>query len=303
MSFYTFLRSHSPLTHRGVQKRINEIYQEQKAALEKLTQKNVQQEEELQNVYNELKNMQQTMNEIKKQNEANLIILESTCRNSAEGTWAAIFNQTIHKENKNWLKDVSFSPGRWAVGYQYLYVLYRVLNEVHPQNILELGLGQSTKMIAQYAIAFPNIIHQVVEHDPQWISFFAQNYKLPRNTKLVRLDREFSPYKEADKVRVFKGFKKHFQGQKFDFISIDAPLGGDMKQYARIDVLQMLPEILAENWVIMIDDCNRSGEQHTVKEMEEKLKISGIAYAKGKYSGAKDCVVLAAEKMKFVCSM
>ena len=222
-------------------------------------------------------------------------------RDISEAVWAEIYNSTITKSR--WLKDKAFSPGRWAVGYPYLYVMYRILNEVQPQNILELGLGQSTKMIGQYTSYYKRVHHQVVEHDPEWIDFFKKNYSLSERTKLIQLNREFVPYKEAEKVRVFKDFSQTFKGQKFDFISIDAPLGGDMKEYARIDVLQMIPTCLAEDFIIMIDDCERSGEKRTVMEMERVLQENQILYRKGKYSGKKDCIVIAANVLKFVCSM
>lgn len=221
-------------------------------------------------------------------------------RNASEAVWAEIFDNAI--TGSEWLADTAFSPGRWAVGYPYLYVMYRVLNEVHPRNILELGLGQSTRMIAQYA-ACCKARHQIVEHDPEWIEFFARSFKLPPCSSIVTLDRELVPYKEAEAVRVFKDFSKTFAGQRFDFISIDAPLGGDMKQYARIDVLQLLPDCLAEDFVIMLDDCERPGEQHTWKEMEHALDSHGVKYATGVYSGKKDCWIMSSESLKFVCSM
>lgn len=222
-------------------------------------------------------------------------------RDISEAVWAEVYNNTI--VDSPWLKDKAFSPGRWAVGYPYLYVMYRILNEVQPQNILELGLGQSTKMIGQYTSCYKGVHHQVVEHDPEWIDFFKKNYLLSKRTKLIQLNREFVPYKEAEKVRVFKDFSQTFKGQKFDFISIDAPFGGDMKEYARIDVLQMIPACLAEDFIIMIDDCERSGEKHTVVEMERVLQENQISYRKGKYSGKKDCIVIASNVLKFVCSM
>ena len=222
-------------------------------------------------------------------------------RYASEGVWGTIFNQVI--KDSTWLKDTAFAAGRWAVGYQYLYAVYRILNEVKPQNILELGLGQSTKLISQYAAACPSVHHQIVEHDPLWMDFFRKNYNLPGNTEMVQLDREFVPYKEAEKVRVFKNFAETFKGQKFDFISIDAPLGGDMKQYARIDVLQLLPDCLADSFIIVIDDAERSGETHTIREMTETLKRNDISFAQGRYSGKKDCVVICSENLKFVCSM
>ena len=54
-------------------------------------------------------------------------------------------------------KDKSFSPGRWAVGYPYLYVLYRALDEVQTAADPRTGPGQSTRMIAQYAAAHEDV--------------------------------------------------------------------------------------------------------------------------------------------------
>ena len=76
-----------------------------------------------------------------------------------------------------------------------------------------------------------------------------------------------------------------------------------MKQYARIDVLGMLPGCLAESFIIIIDDAERSGETHTIKEMSEALKSARIPFAMGRYSGKKDCMVICSDDLKFVCSM
>ena len=224
-----------------------------------------------------------------------------SARHASEAVWAQIFNNTISESL--WLKDKTFSPGRWAVGYPYLYGMYRVLNETRPKRILELGLGQSTRMIAQYAAAFQDVEHIVVEHDPEWVEFFCNDFPLPKNTKVVMLEREMVPYKDAEAARVFKGFKETFQGQKFDFISVDAPLGGDMKQYARIDVLHLIPDGLGENFVIMVDDCNRIGENNTVKEIENKLIELNIPISVGKYCGRKDCSLVCVKKFTFLTTM
>lgn len=222
-------------------------------------------------------------------------------RFASEAVWAETFNNTIN--GSAWLKNTAFSPGRWAVGYPVLYVMYRVLNEARPQRILELGLGQSTRMIGQYVATHEGVEHVVVEHDPEWIAFFKNDFALSERTEILQLDREMVPYKEAEAVRVFQGFREALAGKKFDFIFIDAPLGGDMKQYARIDVLRLLPECLSENFVIMIDDAERGGETHTVAEMEKRLREHGILCRRGRYSGKKDCVVLTPEHMGFLTTM
>ena len=222
-------------------------------------------------------------------------------RHAAEAVWAQIFNNTI--TNSTWLRDKTFSPGRWAVGYPYLYTMYRVLNETHPKRILELGLGQSTRMIAQYAAAFQDVEHIVVEHDQNWIDFFCNDFVMSERTKIVQLGLEMKSYKEAESVRVYKGFKETFKGHKFDFISIDAPIGWDMKAYSRIDVLNLIPDGLAENFVILVDDCNRSGENNTTQEIMQCLAGQHMAYQTGKYVGEKISVLICPEHMGFLCSM
>lgn len=222
-------------------------------------------------------------------------------RNAAEGTWANVFHDTI--QDSPWLTNTTFSPGRWAVGYPFLYAMYRVLNEFQPKRILELGLGQSTRMIAQYAATHEGVEHIVVEHDPDWIHFFSQDFSLPASTRILQLEREMVPYEDAQQVRVFRGFQEALAGKQFDFISVDAPLGGDMKEYARIDVLRMMPQCLRENFVIMVDDVERSGEKHTVAAMEACLQEHGIAYQRGNYNGKKDTVMLCAKSVGFLSSM
>lgn len=218
-----------------------------------------------------------------------------------ENEWAAIFNNTIY--NSSWLNDRSFSPGRWAVGYQFLYVMYRILNEVKPKSILELGLGQSTRMIAQYVRASSDVNHYVVEHDPGWIEFFSNNFAVPESTTIVQLPWDFRPYKEAERVRCYKDFAANFKDKVFDFISIDGPLGGDMHQYARIDTLSIVPESLAENFVIMIDDTERSGEIGMIAELLAKLDAAGIKYKVGRYRGEKQATVICSLAWGFLSSM
>lgn len=222
-------------------------------------------------------------------------------RNTNEIIWAEIFNNCIN--NSQWLINKSFSPGRWAVGYQYLYVAYRILNEVRPQRILELGLGQSTRLISQYAASNSNVIHTIVEHDPEWISFFQQDFTLPANSKILQLNRDYRTYREDDKVLSFIGFKEALHNKKFSFISIDAPLGGNALVYARVDILDILPGCLESSFIMIIDDYNRKGEQRMFSLVKEILHSNNIIFCEGIYKGQKDCIVVCSPDLKFICSM
>lgn len=221
---------------------------------------------------------------------------------SRETVWAQIFNNSITESS--WLKNKNFTPGRWAVGYQYLYILYRILDEVKPKNILDLGLGQTTHMITQYAEANPDVRHVIIEHDQKWMDFFETAHRLANNSKILKINIEMTRYKEAAEVRVFQGLKEKLKDTKFDLISIDAPLGGDMKIYARIDILDLLPDnINPDNYIILMDDADRPGERKTISEILIKMRKMRIGFCTGDYIGEKKCKVICSENNKFVCSM
>ena len=216
--------------------------------------------------------------------------------------YAETFNSTI--SNSSWLNQESFSPGRWAVGYAFLYALYRSLDTFQPKNILELGLGQTTKMISRYASSHKNVRHTVVEHDKSWISFFQTQYELSPSSKIIHLPlRKRAVYKEDREVIAYSGFQKAFKDKKFDFISIDGPFGYMAKIYSRVDVLKIIPGSLADSFVIFLDDSNRPGEMHTIAEFKRIFEAKKIRYSSGEYRGEKNTYIFTSEDLKFLCSM
>ena len=183
-------------------------------------------------------------------------------RYNEENNWSDVFHDAIM--GSKWLEKQDFCPGRWAIGYQALYVLYRVLNEVRPKAILELGLGQSTKLITQYAAANSEVYHVVVEHDESWIDLFKTTTQIAINTRILRKNLTIEKWNGVDGIRVYEEFSKDIIPGKYNLIVIDAPWGGDMKEYARVDVARVLDQCLDDSFVILMDDYNRSGEQATV---------------------------------------
>lgn len=229
----------------------------------------------------------------------NLIQVKALTR---EAVWSSVFHDTI-KESK-WLKNRKFSPGRWAVGYAYLYVLYRILDEFKPKNILETGLGQSTQMITQYALSDKLVNkHYVVEHDPQWIEFFCNSNKISDNTVILQMPLKQKEIANSNIIDVYDGFIEKLQGKKFDLISIDAPFGGTDNEYSRIDVLNILPECLSDEFIILLDDYNRNGEKNTAELIKSKLAEANVSYSCGIYRGEKDVFILTSKAMNFFCTM
>lgn len=261
-----------------------------------------------QKIRTELHNEHEKVNEVKdgvyflkKQSDAIKDNAVRAKKASDEAVWGLIFKDSI--ENSDWLLNKEFYPGRWAVGYQYLYVLYRVLNGVKPKSILELGLGQSTRMITQYVGSNPEIQHRVIEHDPEWIHFFKMENTLYPGSDIVQLDLIEDCFEDDKSVLMYKGFKDSLSDREYDFISVDAPFGGGANKYARVDTITLIPNHLAKSFVIMVDDANRDGEKNTIDLMKQKLEENGIEYCCGQYMGNKTTYVITSPDKKFICSL
>lgn len=224
-----------------------------------------------------------------------------TKRAGKEAVWGEVFRDSI--VGSQWLKTKCFSPGRWAVGYQYLYVLYRILNSVRPRTILELGLGQSTSMITQYADYEEGVTHRVVEHDSEWIDYYRQEFEVSAKTEIINLNISKMLFKNQYELYHYEQFRENLDDLKYDFISIDAPFGHVDNEFSRIDVLDLIPDCLASSFVIMVDDVNRKGEQNMIRLLKEILDKNGIEYSSGMYVGDKDTYTIASMDKKFVCTL
>lgn len=74
-------------------------------------------------------------------------------------------------------------------------------------------------------------------------------------------------------------------------------------QYARRDILEFIPDILEDSFVIIIDDANRIGERNTIEEIKSKLEQHKVRYSEGTYRGTTHCCVITSIDNKFLCSM
>ena len=237
--------------------------------------------------------------EVEKKNQRDLT---ETVGISRETLWAQIYNNAV--SNCAWLTQNDFAPGRWAIGYPLLYVLYSALDKMNPQQILELGSGQSTHMITQYAAANPQVCHHVIEQNEEWIQFFLKNKSVAPNTKIKLLAyKEDGVYKEEQAVRVYKGFREITENNKYDLIVVDAPSYNGKSLYNRVDILEILPECLSDTFAVILDDCNRPGEAKTANEITAILEDSGISFKEKAYKGEKTFRIWCSENVEFLCSL
>ncbi len=223
-------------------------------------------------------------------------------RKIQELEWAVIFQDSI---KNSWLEHVGLSLGRWAIGYPFAYILFRALEAQKPLNILELGLGESTKIILSYKKQSQDLVrHTVVEASQEWLDFFQRsNADLVGDTELIHLEYQFSKFRDFQDVRVFNGFEEKFKNKKYDLICIDTPLGGDMKEICRVDILSIIPISLNTTFVILLDDFNRQTEKNLAKLIFEELDKNQIAYVSGTYDGEKSTLLIASPDLAYLKSL
>jgi hypothetical protein len=215
-----------------------------------------------------------------------------------ELNWASIFNSAI--TDSEWLKNKSFNPGRWAAGYPMLYILYRIYNEVKPKNILELGLGESTKMAYQYKKANNGILLTIIEQDKNWLNFFSnQVYNISAEAILLPIEQTVI---KGHKVNVYKDLIVTLPKTLFNLIIVDGPWGS--KHFSRHQIIDKIEHnFIADDFILIIDDYERRGEWETAKHIRKALSQKEIQFHEKVYSGAKRTLLICSTNYSFLTTL
>lgn len=218
------------------------------------------------------------------------------------------YAQLLHDAtiDSEWYKYKNLSLGPAAIDYGTAYVIYRVLNQMHPHSILEFGLGQSSKIIHQYASYF-NTTAVTYEHDESWIRFFNNDINGLYNVNIKRLDLEEVEIKGCNSMS-YKNLQSDLQGKRYDFIFVDGPLGYDPNNfnfysYSRPQILDICKNNLLDSFCIMIHDSERQGEQNTIDQVCQILKDNHVEYHLKEYSAAKNCFMICSKDMYFLTTL
>ena len=178
----------------------------------------------------------------------------------------------------------------------------RILNEIEPHSVLDLGLGISSTLVSAYFDykKYSDSKHIIVEHDNDWIDFYKKKNYLSDYSNIV-LQKCIEKTKDNIKYNAYEDLKSIVKNDKYTIISIDAPIGS--KHYSRRDILDLLPNVLEKSFVILMDDYEREGEKETVEEIRHVLNNHNIEFVENVYSGMKDTCIITSKSYKFLCSL
>lgn len=208
-----------------------------------------------------------------------------------------IFNSAIC--DCEWLRIKNVCPSGWAANYNLLYTIFRILNNARPQSILEFGLGQSSKLIHQYANYY-NVSAITGEHDAKWISFFENDKRGDYPINILPLEVEMTNFK-GYKTRTYKDITELLKGRKFDFIFVDGPIGSE--HYSRSQIIDIAKNNLKDSFCIVIDDYERNGEKETTQELMKSLRENNVDFCTAIYRSTREHILICSKDLHFLTSL
>lgn len=193
----------------------------------------------------------------------------------------------------DWLRNPPLSsPGGGTASFSQLYLLLSILRDGDFHRALELGVGKSTGLIQQWASAHSaETVH--VDDDADWLALTVK-----QQPGATAIHAPLAPQSVAGHEIDWYGVERP-QGQ-FDLVLIDGPQAwtGDQK-YNRLGALSWLPEALAPEFVLVIDDASRPGERRLATLAEQKLRMAGIDVQPRDVVGSNSQALLVTPKYRF----
>jgi len=192
-----------------------------------------------------------------------------------------------------WLHEPPLSsPGGGTASFSQLYVLLSLLREGDFQRVLELGVGKSTALLQQWAEAH-GAETEHIDDDDGWLEATVQ--KRAGSTAV------HAPLARSTVLgRDIQWYNTEPPSGKFDLVLVDGPqawCGHD--RYNRLGVLHWLPEILADGFVLVIDDASRSGERALVRAAEQEVRAACPQVVSREVIGGNSQAIIATPRYRF----
>lgn len=211
--------------------------------------------------------------------------------------WAEKFRNSV--QNKSWLNTISLNPNGMAANYSFLYILGRILDEFEPKNILEFGLGETSKFINCYmnhSLKYTH--HDIIEDNLLWV----EQYKFEKNERCKIHVKDLTNIRVRDlgNIQIFKNLEDVLK-PNYDLYIIDGPRG--VKNYSRYDICLLAENLFEKSeFIIIFDDAGRKGEQETLEELYKTLTKKNITYHTNVITGTKNQEIIVTDRYKFALS-
>ncbi|HLN27472.1 MAG TPA: hypothetical protein VK395_06985 [Gemmataceae bacterium] len=222
----------------------------------------------------------------------------------------ALFSLECGLARSGYVLDDFYTDGA-AANPSLQLLLLKCLRFSRPQRILELGSGQTTKLLTCYQKANPDSHVITLEQDADWarrmralIPQEAQghDYRYRPLEKRVFLDpRSCRPihslwYRDVADLRA----------RRFGLILVDGPdhgaKGTEFTPYSRSGILEYIPGILDDSWILVFDDAERYGEIMTTRLCEAILSKHKRPFLRFEVHGEKSQTIFCSPSLGFLAT-
>ena len=185
-------------------------------------------------------------------------------------------------------------------------LLLKCLAFCRPQRILELGSGQTTKLLASYHRENPDTYVLTLEQDERWAELLRPQVSGPGRSPDYRhrplSDRMFTCPGLPLRIQThWFGDVPELKASQFELIVVDGPDAGG--EYARSGILEYMPGILGASFVVIFDDAERYGERRTIRVFRQILRAHGRKFAEFEVHGVKTQAVFCSPDFRFLQSV
>ena len=215
--------------------------------------------------------------------------------------WAHVFHDSIR--GKSWLESLPLNIGRWAGNYSYFYVLCRLLNDYQPARIIEFGVGESSKVVSAF---LKNQLlesrHVILEEDEHWAAAFLDRFTLCDRSEIKLLPITEKHTSDGVPYNGYTEVESLVQETKYDLYLVDGPKGSS--HCSRYDIVVAMKAMeVGDEFIVLIDDHNRIGEQETAERLQQLLRDKGLTIFSGQYIGNSSQIIIATPKYRFATTL
>jgi hypothetical protein len=190
--------------------------------------------------------------------------------------------------------------------------IVKILALCSPDSVLELGSGQSTKVLTQYARSHPEAQVLTIEEDEAWHRRLSSTLDAPANHRyetrqLERREVTLPNKRGTVETTWYSDGESLLDGRRFQLVIVDGPTnsrrGDEFVRYSRSGFIPLLPSILAGSFAVVIDDTDNFGYVMTAQAMEQAIAATGRRVHCFHVHGVKSQTILCSPDWLFLRSV
>jgi hypothetical protein len=199
-----------------------------------------------------------------------------------------VYQRLVERDLERFGIENRFYPVAGAANYALFYLLVRTISELPIKTVLELGAGESSKLLNALAGAgklAANIT--TLEHDEGWAKHISS--QVSHQIVLTALTN-----KNIDGVS-FVGYDFGQAPSNIDLLIVDGPPAAtEANKFARLGVLELIHRLDPAGFVVILDDTHREGEILLAEKFDAALRRNRMGFKRGQIITSKRQIVFAA---------